>query len=278
MHTDLISQHSAFSQLQTLPPPPAILSSPATSTPLPATSHHPGTTPFVFISLFFAPLNIAQGNHHPKPSQCHPSHPLSPGPSLLPPALSVLLPLQFPHSLEILSRSPPVAHFSSALSMSLIGAAGQLAGRTNPSRTGLCSPWSRECKKPHASPPHIITVAELCMGFPKAELHFQALQGCHLGQKQLGMLVLPAQGPGRPSCLLVYDVGRRGSQLQQPLISAIGSKPSLTPAPPPPLSQPQTYKPEALVALQGEPIHQVAGFVGTIRQDVAEMRLGDQRH
>lgn len=46
----------------------------------------------------------------------------------------------------------------------------------------------------------------------------------------------------------------------------------------PPLASPKTYKAESLVALQGEPIHQVAGFVGTIRQDMAEMSLGNQRH
>lgn len=46
----------------------------------------------------------------------------------------------------------------------------------------------------------------------------------------------------------------------------------------PPLPSLKTYKAESLVALQGEPIHQVAGFVGTIGQDVAEMSLGDQRH
>lgn len=39
-----------------------------------------------------------------------------------------------------------------------------------------------------------------------------------------------------------------------------------------------TYKAETLVALEWEPIHQVAGFVGTIRQDMAQMGLGDQRH
>lgn len=39
-----------------------------------------------------------------------------------------------------------------------------------------------------------------------------------------------------------------------------------------------TYKAEALVALKREPIHQVAGFVGTIRQDMTQMGLGDQRH
>lgn len=41
---------------------------------------------------------------------------------------------------------------------------------------------------------------------------------------------------------------------------------------------PRTYKPESLVSLQGEPVHQVAGFVGTIRQHVADMRFREQRH
>ena len=46
----------------------------------------------------------------------------------------------------------------------------------------------------------------------------------------------------------------------------------------PPLPSTKTYKAESLVTLQGEPVHQVAGFIGTIRQDMAEMSLGDQRH
>ena len=56
------------------------------------------------------------------------------------------------------------------------------------------------------------------------------------------------------------------------------SSPACPPPPLPPLPSTKTYKAESLVALQGEPIHQVAGFVGTIGQDVAEMSLGDQRH
>lgn len=157
----------------------------------------------LFTSLFFAPLKHSSRQSVPA------HHPLRPGHSLLPPALSLFFCLSSFHngnSLSFLS----IAHFSSALSMSLIGTAGRLAGRTDQDRAGLCIPWRRECKEPHATPPHLTSSLwqNWCMGFSKAELHSQALQGS-LGQKQLGMLLLPARGPGRTSCPLVCDVGRR---------------------------------------------------------------------
>lgn len=63
-------------------------------------------------------------------------------------------------------------------------------------------------------------------------------------------------GPGPLGC----GVGRKGSA------SASPCRPG------------ETYKPESLVALQREPVHQVAGLVGAVRQDVSELSLGDQRH
>jgi len=68
-------------------------------------------------------------------------------------------------------------------------------------------------------------------------------------------------GPGPPGC----GVGRKGSASVSPSHSS-------------PCHPGETYKPESLVALQREPVHQVAGLVGAVRQDMAELSLGDQRH
>ena len=68
-------------------------------------------------------------------------------------------------------------------------------------------------------------------------------------------------GPGPPGC----GVGRKGSASASPSHSS-------------PCHPGETYKPESLVALQREPVHQVAGLVGAVRQDVSELSLGDQRH
>ena len=58
-------------------------------------------------------------------------------------------------------------------------------------------------------------------------------------------------------------------------VPATGSEPPPTPVP---AARPETYKPESLVALQTKPVHQVAGLVGTVGQDAAELGLGDQGH
>lgn len=72
-----------------------------------------------------------------------------------------------------------------------------------------------------------------------------------------------------------WDVRKTGKAASPPPLPVTGSDPSAGPARHDPG---KTYKPESLVALQREPVHQVAGFVGTVGQDVAETRLGDQRH
>lgn len=88
-----------------------------------------------------------------------------------------------------------------------------------------------ECRKSQASPPHITAMAELVYGgFLGQNCILRLCRAVHLGQRQLGMLVLQAQGPVRTSCLLVHCVRRMVSLSTSPML-ARGSKSYLTPAP-----------------------------------------------
>lgn len=66
-----------------------------------------------------------------------------------------------------------------------------------------------------------------------------------------------------------------GEEAPASAVPAMGSEPPPTPVP---AAWPETYKPESLVALQTKPVHQVAGLVGTVGQDAAELGPGDQWH
>lgn len=85
--------------------------------------------------------------------------------------------------------------------------------------------------------------------FPRME-RAQALQGS------------PAR-PGTRECWFSWPRDEwRGQPSQHPQLQV--ASPLLLP----PLPRAETYKSESLIALQREPVYQVAGFVGTVRQDV----------
>lgn len=112
-------------------------------------------------------------------------------------------------------------------------------------------------------------------GLPKVQFHSWALPGGPPGPEATWDASFPSPG----TCETILSPGMWHEEGMSGSTSPHRShRQEAFSHPCPPLPGPQTYKPEALVALQWEPIHQIAGFVGTIRQDVAEMRLGDQRH
>lgn len=112
-----------------------------------------------------------------------------------------VLPLQVPHRLEILSGS-----LYSSLPQGLVYEFTTYCGLTGrqdwPKQHRLVWPVGRTVK-PHASPPRIITLAELVYGgFLEHNSTLGLCKAVQLGQKRLGMPVLPAQGPVSPPRLL----------------------------------------------------------------------------